>query len=92
MSDNKKNKSPNIDDMGDELLKKLTKNDKKELQSLLDDITSEAKKVKEDYEKNESDMSGSLVHVHENSPALDMDKDDELLYSGSRWRHVLKSF
>ena len=71
---------------------KLTKKQKEELQSLIDDITEEAKIVKEDYEKNESDMSGSLVHVHENSPALDMDKDDELLYSGSRWRHVLKSF
>ena len=71
---------------------KLTKKQKEELQSLIDDITEEAKIVKEDYEKNDSDMSGSLVHVHENSPALDMDKDDELLYSGSRWRHVLKSF
>jgi len=92
MSDNKKIRYPKVDDIPNKLLDKLTKEDKKELQSLLDDITSEAKKVKKDYEQNESDMSGSLLHIHENSPALDTDEDDELLYSGSRWRHVLKSF
>ena len=71
---------------------KLTKKQKEELQSLIDDITEEAKIVKEDYEKNESDMSGSVVHIHENSPFLDINENDELKYSGSRWRHVLKSF
>tara|TARA_Y100000593_G_C4292230_1_gene328852 strand:- start:702 stop:935 length:234 start_codon:yes stop_codon:yes gene_type:complete len=73
--------------------KNLTKKDKKELQSLIDEIILEAKGVTEDYEQNPSEMSGSVVHIHENSPYLDSDGDDETpLYSGSRWTKVLKSF
>ena len=73
--------------------KNLTKEQKKELQSLADDIIFEAKEVRLDYKNNPSELSGSVIQVHENSPALDTKKDnDEPLYSGSRWRHVLKSF
>ena len=59
---------------------------------MIDEITKEAKKVYDDYQTNESDISGSVVHVHENSPYLDTENDgDEPLYSGSRWTKVLKS-
>ena len=66
--------------------------EKEELERLKKEILEEAKKVVEDYTKNPSEISGSLTHIHENSPALDTKKDsDEPLYSGSRWTRVLKS-
>ena len=71
---------------------KLTKKQKKELQSLTDDIMFEAKEVRLDYERKPSETSGSIINVHENSPVLDTEKDsDEPLYSGSRWTHVIKT-
>jgi hypothetical protein len=77
--------------MGDDKL--LSEEQRKELQSLIDEITSEAKQVVDDYKTNESQLSGSVFHVHENSPYLDTDSEsDEPLYSGSRWTKVLKSF
>ena len=83
-------KQMKIDDMKEEKL--LTKKQREELQSLIDEITKEAKKVYDDYQTNESDISGSVVHVHENSPYLDTEPGvDEPLYSGSRWTKVLKS-
>ena len=73
--------------------KLLNKKQEKELQSLIDEITFEAKELKSDYEKNKSNISGSVIHIHENSPILDTESDsDNLLYSGSRWTKVLKSF
>ena len=73
--------------------KLLNKKQEKELQSLIDEITFEAKELRLDYEKNKTDISGSVVHVHENSPILDTELgSDEPLYSGSRWTKVLKSF
>ena len=83
-------KQMKIDDMKEEKL--LNKKQREQLQSLIDEITKEAKKVYDDYQTNESDISGSVVHVHENSPYLDTENDgDEPLYSGSRWTKVLKS-
>ena len=38
----------------------LTKEQKEELKRLADDIVEEAKKVKEDYKENPSDVSGSI--------------------------------
>tara|TARA_Y100000361_G_scaffold130617_1_gene126767 strand:- start:281 stop:508 length:228 start_codon:yes stop_codon:yes gene_type:complete len=74
--------------MGD----KLTKKQKEELQKLTDDILNEAKKVVDDYVDNPSEISGSVVNVHQNSPFLDKElHSDEPLYSGSRWTKVLKS-
>ena len=71
----------------------LTKKQKKELQSLADDVTFEAKRVRLDYEKSPAELSGSTFQVHENSPYLDTQlENDEPLYSGSRWTKVLKSF
>mgnify|MGYP000588476954 CR=1 FL=1 len=71
--------------------KLLNKEQQEELQSLIDEITEEAKNVKLDYETNETDISGSEIHIHENSPYLDSDDNDEPLFSGSRWTKVLKS-
>ena len=72
---------------------KLTKEQKKELKKIKNEILGEAKKIVEDYTKVPSESSGSVVRVHENSPALDTERDsDEPLYSGSRWTKVLKSF
>ena len=72
--------------------KLLNKEQQKELQSLIDEITKEAKDLVLDYEKNTTEISGSEIHVHENSPYLDSDDNDEPLFSGSRWEKVLKSF
>ena len=72
--------------------KKLTKKEKEELEKLQKEIIDEAKKVVEDYVDNPTDISGSVVSIHQNSPYLDTKKDsDEPLYSGSRWVKVLKS-
>tara|TARA_R100001594_G_scaffold137558_1_gene180702 strand:- start:319 stop:546 length:228 start_codon:yes stop_codon:yes gene_type:complete len=70
----------------------LTKEQKKELEKLKNEIIDEAKKVVNDYVDNPTDISGSVVNIHQNSPALDTEKgNDEPLYSGSRWRKILKT-
>ena len=72
--------------------KELTKEQKEELKKIQEEILDEAKKVVENYVDNPSEISGSVVNIHQNSPALDTEKDsDEPLYSGSRWTHVLKT-
>tara|TARA_R110000737_G_scaffold200071_1_gene219669 strand:+ start:251 stop:478 length:228 start_codon:yes stop_codon:yes gene_type:complete len=71
--------------------KKLTKKETEELEKLKDEILDEAKKVVEDYVDNPSENSGSSVNIHQNSPFLDSDKEDEPLFSGSRWTKVLRS-
>ena len=63
----------------------------KELERLKKEILDEAKKVVENYVDNPSDISGSVVSIHQNSPFLDGDENDNPLYSGSRWAHVIKS-
>ena len=68
----------------------LTKEQKKELEKLQKEIIDEAKKVVEDYVDNPSEISGSTVSIHQNSPFLDDDEDGEPAFSGSRWKHVLK--
>ena len=69
----------------------LTKKEKEELEKLQKEIVDEAKKVVEDYIDNPTDISGSTVNIHQNSPFLDSDKDGEPLFSGSRWTKVLRS-
>ena len=64
---------------------------KKELERLKKEILDEAKKVVKDYVDNPSDISGSTINIHQNSPYLDTDVDDEPLFSGSRWTKVIKS-
>ena len=64
---------------------------RKQLEKLKKEILEEAKKVVENYVDNPSDISGSVVNIHQNSPFLDEDKDGEPAFSGSRWRHVIKN-
>ena len=63
----------------------------KELEKLKKEILDEAKKVVDNYVENPSDISGSTVNIHQNSPFLDSDKDGEPLFSGSRWTKVIRS-
>ena len=64
---------------------------KKELEKLQKEILDEAKKVVEDYVDNPSEISGSTINIHQNSPFLDTELDsDKPLFSGSRWTKVIK--
>ena len=49
---------------------KLTKEQQKELEQIAAEIEAEAIQMKLDYENNPSEMSGSVVIVHENSELL----------------------
>jgi|TARA_B100000287_G_C20121561_1_gene578582 TRAP-type C4-dicarboxylate transport system substrate-binding protein len=62
---------------------KLTKKEQQELEKLIREVTEEAKSVVEDYKENPSEMSGSSVHIHENSPFM------EEMYKGDSWKHVI---
>ena len=64
---------------------------RKELERLKKEIIEEAKKVVSDYVDNPSEISGSTVNIHQNSPYLDSDENDEPVFSGSRWTKVIKS-
>ena len=64
--------------------------DEKELEKLKKEILDEAKKVVENYVDNPSDISGSVVNIHENSPFLDSDENGEPMFSGSRWTKIIK--
>ena len=68
----------------------LTKEQREELEKLQNEIVDEAKKVVEDYVDNPTDISGSTVSIHQNSPFLDEDEDGEPAFSGSRWTKVIK--
>jgi signal transduction histidine kinase len=57
---------------------KLTEEQLKELQKLTDEIIEEAKEVVKDYSENPSEMSGSTIQVHENSPYV-VEKEDRLI-------------
>ena len=63
---------------------------KKELERLKKEILDEAKKVVKNYVDNPSEISGSVVNIHQNSPFLDEDEEGEPMFSGSRWKHVIK--
>ena len=64
---------------------------KKELERLKKEILDEAKKVVDNYVDNPSDISGSVVNIHENSPFLDEDENGEPRHSGSRWTKLIKT-
>jgi len=51
-------------------MKKSTKEQQELLQRLADEITNLATEVVQDYELNPSEMSGSIVEVHQDSPLL----------------------
>tara|TARA_B100000424_G_scaffold249575_1_gene223609 strand:+ start:226 stop:474 length:249 start_codon:yes stop_codon:yes gene_type:complete len=63
---------------------------RKELERLKKEILEEAKKVVDNYVENPSDISGSVVNIHQNSPFLDENEDGEPSFSGSRWTKVIK--
>tara|TARA_X000001388_G_C2121957_1_gene81766 strand:- start:43 stop:291 length:249 start_codon:yes stop_codon:yes gene_type:complete len=65
--------------------------EEKELERLKKEIIEEAKKVVENYVDNPSEISGSVVNIHENSPFLEEDKEGEPMFSGSRWTKIIKS-
>ena len=69
----------------------LTKEQRKELEKLQNEIIDEAKKVVENYVDNPSNISGSVVNIHQNSPFLDSDENNEPRFSGSRWTKIIKS-
>ena len=65
--------------------------EKKELEKLKKEILEEAKKVVENYVDNPSDISGSVINIHQNSPFLDSDENGEPMFSGSRWTKVIRT-
>ena len=52
-------------------MSKLTKEQKKELEKLAAEIEAEAIQMRLDYETNPSEMSGSVVVVHQNANILE---------------------
>ena len=64
---------------------------KKKLEQLKKEILDEAKKVVENYVDNPSELSGSTINIHQNSPFLDEDDNGEPAFSGSRWTKIIKS-
>ena len=56
---------------------KLTPEQEKELIMLAAEIEAEAIAMKMDYETNQSEESGSVVHIHQESPLLD-DENEKL--------------
>ena len=51
---------------------KMSKQEEKELEKLIKEITDDAKSVVEDYINNPPTISGSAeIHIHEDSPWLD---------------------
>tara|TARA_Y100000310_G_scaffold218426_1_gene219707 strand:- start:878 stop:1096 length:219 start_codon:yes stop_codon:yes gene_type:complete len=60
--------------------KLLKKEQKEKLQKLIDDILELADEVVKDYENKPSELSGSVIQVHEDSPYL-ATKEERLLGS-----------
>ena len=65
--------------------------EEKELEKLKKEILDEAKKVVDNYVENPSEISGSTINIHQNSPFLDSDEKGEPYFSGSRWKKVIRS-
>ena len=62
----------------------MNKEQKEELKKLISEIMNEAKNVVEDYETNPSEMSGSVVQVHENSPYVATREERLFSFDGKR--------
>ena len=63
---------------------KMKKKQQEELQKALDEIMEEAKNVVDDYTKNPSDMSGSVVQINESSQFM------YKAYKGDSWKKVIQ--
>ena len=68
----------------DSIMKIYEEKTKKELKKLTDEMIKAAKNVRKDYEKNPSEISGSVVSVHETSPFI-----DERIPEGPGWEKVI---
>ena len=66
-------------------MKKSTKEQQELLQRLADEIMDLATEVVTDYETNPSEISGSSVEIHEDSPFLDE------RFEGNNWKRVLRN-
>ena len=64
----------------------MNKEQKNELKQLMDEMIKEAKLVRKDYGKNPSplEMSGSVHHVHENSPILANKKERLITFESQK--------
>ena len=58
----------------------LTKEQKEELQKLIDELNTTAKDVFKDYNDNPSEISGSVTQIHIDSPILDENNDIEWIH------------
>ena len=67
-------------------MSELTKKQQKELDKLMSELTDSARDVVKDYENNPSEISGSVVRIHEESPFV-----DDRIELGANWRRVLKN-
>tara|TARA_R100000008_G_C3549681_1_gene149630 strand:+ start:698 stop:946 length:249 start_codon:yes stop_codon:yes gene_type:complete len=61
----------------------LTKEQKEELQKLADELKNIADDVVGEYLEVPSQISGSVVQIHENSPFMNE------MYSETGWKHVI---
>ena len=66
-------------------MKKSIKEQQELLQRLADEIMNLATEVVTDYETNPSEISGSSVEIHEDSPFLDE------RFEGNKWKRVLRN-
>ena len=57
-----------------------------ELLELQKQMIEEAKKIREDYIKNPSDISGSVIHIHENSPFLATKEERLIKFDGKQMK------
>ena len=74
-------------------MKKLTKEQEKELEQIALEIEAEAIQMKLDYEENPSEESGSLIYIHENAEFLE---ESEVSHSaadrfGTEWAEKYSS-
>ena len=58
---------------------------KKELEPIMDEIKRLAKSVAEDFKENPTDISGSTIQIHEDSPYV----DENIPNKG--WNKVIKN-
>jgi hypothetical protein len=74
-------------------MKKLTKEQERELEQIALEIEAEAIQMKLDYEQNPSEESGSLIYIHENAEFLE---ESEVSHSaadrfGTEWAEKYSS-
>ena len=65
-------------------MKNKTEEVKKELDPIIAEITKLAKSIAEDFKKNPTDISGSTIHIHEDSPYMNEKLPDK------GWNRLIK--